>query len=232
MSQEPSAHAGIHGSHRKIVYRGEKRRQELAEIAKQVFLEKGFSTTTMQQIAARAGASKETLYRHFGTKEGLFAEVVRIRAAELGAPIDQALPLQGNPRDVLFDAGLTCMRGLTQPAGFALFRMVVAEVPNAPELGQLFFALGPGSFQTRLAEYLRCSTVAGQLNCARPDHAASLFCAALMGNYQLKELLGIGVPIDGEDELRHHVAEVVALFLARYAIDAATTTHPGPGLHQ
>ena len=60
--------------------RGEKRRDEIAAVAERVFLELGFNDTTMQIVASRAGASKETLYRHFGSKEGLFSEVVRARA--------------------------------------------------------------------------------------------------------------------------------------------------------
>jgi TetR/AcrR family transcriptional regulator, mexJK operon transcriptional repressor len=63
--------------------RGEKRREEIAAVAERVFLELGFTDTTMQIVASRAGASKETLYRHFGSKEGLFSEVVRARAVRV-----------------------------------------------------------------------------------------------------------------------------------------------------
>ncbi|MCI0600466.1 MAG: TetR/AcrR family transcriptional regulator, partial [Beijerinckiaceae bacterium] len=65
------------------VPRGQKRREEIAAIAERLFLERGFAETTMQLVAARARASKETLYRHFGNKEELFADIVRRRAARI-----------------------------------------------------------------------------------------------------------------------------------------------------
>ena len=62
------------------VPRGRERRDQLVAVAEHVFLERGFSESTMQMIATRAGASKETLYRHFANKEALFAEVVSRKA--------------------------------------------------------------------------------------------------------------------------------------------------------
>ena len=80
MSTEPDVtEIEMHSCRR--IPRGEKRREEIAEVAERVFLELGFNETTMQIVASRAGASKETLYRHFGSKEGLFSEVVRARTA-------------------------------------------------------------------------------------------------------------------------------------------------------
>ncbi len=63
------------------VPRGARRRQELAVVAEQVFAEHGYVETTMQMIASKAGASKETLYRHFQSKEDLFGEIVRAKSA-------------------------------------------------------------------------------------------------------------------------------------------------------
>jgi len=65
------------------VPRGEKRREEIAAVAERVFLHRGFTDTTMQIIAEEASASKETLYRHFGSKEGLFFEVIRSRSVRI-----------------------------------------------------------------------------------------------------------------------------------------------------
>ena len=81
--------------------RGEKRREEIAAVAERVFLELGYTETTMQIVASRAGASKETLYRHFGSKEGLFSEVVRARSARVYGGPEGVLQLSGEPRDVL-----------------------------------------------------------------------------------------------------------------------------------
>jgi len=68
------------------VPRGRERREQLVRVAEEVFLVHGFADSTMQTIASRAGASKETLYRHFASKEALFAEVVGRRAAQISGP--------------------------------------------------------------------------------------------------------------------------------------------------
>src|SRR3981189_3394380 len=89
--------------------RGAKRRMELAAIAERVFLMRGFSDTTMQMIASQAGGSKETLYRHFKSKEALFAEVVGRRAARISGP-ESALARDEVPEVALFDLGISLMR--------------------------------------------------------------------------------------------------------------------------
>ena len=85
--------------------RGEKRRREIAAVAEQVFFETGFADTTMQAIAIRAGASKETLYRHFGSKEELFAEVVAARARSFLEGLDERFEQPGTVADVLHAVG-------------------------------------------------------------------------------------------------------------------------------
>jgi TetR/AcrR family transcriptional repressor of mexJK operon len=52
------------------------RLEALFEVATDIFLENGFDGTSMALIARTAGASKETLYSHFGSKEALFARII------------------------------------------------------------------------------------------------------------------------------------------------------------
>lgn len=195
--------------------RGLKRRVELAAVAEQVFLERGFTDTTMQMIATRAGASKETLYRHFASKEALFAEVVSRRAAQISGP-DSALARDGRPRRVLFDLGLDLLRLLTQGDACALFSTVVAEMPRAPELGGIFYSRGPGATLERLTAYLRTATARGELRCRQPTRAARLFLGAVVANHHLLRVTGqIAAPISDAD-MRSHVRGAVTMFLARY----------------
>ncbi|TPG35816.1 TetR/AcrR family transcriptional regulator [Mycobacterium hodleri] len=55
---------------------GTERRQQLVEIAKSLFAERGYDATSVEEIAQRANVSKPVVYEHFGGKEGLYAVVV------------------------------------------------------------------------------------------------------------------------------------------------------------
>lgn len=55
---------------------GKQRREQLLDIGRTVFAERGYDGTSVEEIAERAGVSKPVVYEHFGGKEGLYAVVV------------------------------------------------------------------------------------------------------------------------------------------------------------
>ena len=55
---------------------GKERREQLLDIGRRLFAERGLDGTSIEEIAARAGVSKPVVYEHFGGKEGLYAVVV------------------------------------------------------------------------------------------------------------------------------------------------------------
>jgi TetR/AcrR family transcriptional repressor of mexJK operon len=197
--------------------RGEKRREEIAEVAERVFLELGYTETTMQIVASRAGASKETLYRHFGSKEGLFSEVVRARAARVYSGTAGEFRLEGPPQVVLLQLGFNLLRLLLTEDPLCLFRIVVAETPRAPELGRIFFEQGPAEVLQQLTNYLEGAARNGHLDCPDPKLAAKLFLGAVVANRHIMMLVAPGWEPMNEEIIRRHVEESVAMFLARYA---------------
>ncbi len=198
------------------VPRGLKRREEIAAIAERIFLERGFTETTMQLVAARAGASKETLYRHFGNKEELFAEIVRRRSARITGGHGGELDINGTPREVLRKLGLNLLDFLTLANSLSFCRIMVAEAVRAPELGRIFYAQGPAHVHRELARYLGRVARRGELRCPEPELAAKLFLGAIVANYQILGLIAPDFePFTGK-KMRAHVEEAVALFLARY----------------
>ncbi len=55
---------------------GRERREQLLDIGRAIFAEKGYEAVSVEEIAQRAGVSKPVVYEHFGGKEGLYAVVV------------------------------------------------------------------------------------------------------------------------------------------------------------
>ena len=111
---------------------GKERREQLLDVGRQLFAERGYDGTAVEEIAARAGVSKPVVYEHFGGKEGLYAvvvdrEVQRLMDAFTGA-------LSGDDPKVLLEQA--CLVLLTyveeQRDGF---RILVRESPVGMERG-------------------------------------------------------------------------------------------------
>jgi AcrR family transcriptional regulator len=80
---------------------GKQRREQLIEVGRKLFADKGFEGTTVEEIAAKASVSKPVVYEHFGGKEGLYAVVVDREIAALLDGITGALSAELNSRETL-----------------------------------------------------------------------------------------------------------------------------------
>lgn len=87
---------------------GAQRRQQLVEIGRVIFAERGFDGTSIEEIAARANVSKPVVYEHFGGKEGLYAVVVDREMSTLLERFETALA-SGHPRQLLEKAALVLL---------------------------------------------------------------------------------------------------------------------------
>ena len=77
---------------------GQQRREQLLDVSRQLFAEKGFEGTSVEEIAARAQVSKPVVYEHFGGKEGIYAVVVDREIQALTGALTGALEAGGHPQ--------------------------------------------------------------------------------------------------------------------------------------
>nr|WP_245597116.1 TetR/AcrR family transcriptional regulator [Jiangella gansuensis] len=112
---------------------GKQRREQLLDVGRALFAERGFDGTSIEEVAARAGVSKPVVYEHFGGKEGLYAVVVDREMEGLLDRITTALGSATHPRVILERAALalldyieTCTDG---------FRILVRDSPVAHATG-------------------------------------------------------------------------------------------------
>ena len=111
---------------------GTERRQQLIEIAKSLFAERGYDGTFIEEIAQRANVSKPVVYEHFGGKEGLYAVVVDRETQLLLDRLTQALT-SGQGRELLEQAALALLEYIeTSTDGF---RILVRDSPVAQSTG-------------------------------------------------------------------------------------------------
>ena len=185
-------------------------------MAERVFLKHGFSTTTMQMVASEAGASKETLYRHFGSKETLFAEVVETRSGNLRAHLDAAFESEAAIDAVLRSTGVNLLEAMGHPDILALLRIVVMETPHHPELGRVLYAIGPERTRRGLSDYLARARAAGSFRGDAPAAAATIFIGAVLANEPLLNLIRPPPAPMGRADIVAHVDAVVRMFLNTY----------------
>jgi len=112
---------------------GRERREQLVEVGRSLFADKGFEGTTVEEIAARAKVSKPVVYEHFGGKEGLYAVVVDREIARLLGAITAALTSSTSSHEILEAAALALLdyiEGSTDG-----FRILVRDSPTGQSTG-------------------------------------------------------------------------------------------------
>ncbi len=111
---------------------GAQRRQQLLDIGRALFAERGYEATSIEEIAARAKVSKPVVYEHFGGKEGLYAVVVDREMQRLLGNFSTAL--QGSdPRELLEQAAFVLLDYIEDETDG--FRILIRDSPVASSTG-------------------------------------------------------------------------------------------------
>jgi AcrR family transcriptional regulator len=120
------------------------RREQLISVGRQLFAERGFDGTSIEEISARAKVSKPVVYEHFGGKEGLYAVVVDREVTALLERITNALTA-GHPRELLEQAALALLDYIEQETDG--FRVLVRESPVMSQSGNFSSVLNDVAHQ-------------------------------------------------------------------------------------
>jgi AcrR family transcriptional regulator len=115
------------------------RREQLIEIARSLFAERGFEGTAIEEVAARAEVSKPIVYEHFGGKEGLYAVVVDREVRQLLSMMRSSLTA-GHPRELLEQAALALLDYIEESSDG--FRILVRDSPIGSETGSFVSIIG------------------------------------------------------------------------------------------
>ena len=117
------------------------RRAQLIEVGREVFSERGFAATSVEEIAARAKVSKPILYDHFGGKEGLYAVIVDRELEFILSRIANAVT-SGSPRARVEQATLAYLSYVRErPLGFAVLLRDAPQQQLSGNLPALMFDL-------------------------------------------------------------------------------------------
>jgi AcrR family transcriptional regulator len=111
---------------------GKERREQLLDIGRALFAERGFEAASIEEIASRAHVSKPVVYEHFGGKEGLYAVVVDREMSHLLDLVTSALT-GGHPRELLEQAALALLSYIEDETDG--FRILVRDSPVTSTTG-------------------------------------------------------------------------------------------------
>jgi TetR/AcrR family transcriptional regulator, mexJK operon transcriptional repressor len=162
----------------------------ILDAAQELFLSQGFEATSLNQIAARAGATKRTLYVKVGDKAELFAAVVRRMLNDRRRRLSDA-DVAGGTRERLKRFGENLLAIGLDPDVLRLYRLIVAEAPRFPALANLMEEQVAHGARRHLADLLRDEVERGRLWVADLETAAQLFVVMVMGPPQQAVLFGL-----------------------------------------
>lgn len=208
---------------------GRNKADDIRAAARRLFLRDGLRGTSMDAIALEANVSKQTLYRHHGSKDQLFVSVlVSMTSDRLRSDVASLLPARRLTRQELAVALVAVARAIVDfllaPEYLALMRVVIAEVREFPELAATFRSSVVERGAAALGNLLSSAHVAPLVSIRDADPALRVFVGPLL-SFLLEALLDDPAAV----RRRAHAAiePIVDLFMAAVSpAQAAATTAP------
>lgn len=147
--------------------RASRKRLQIRRAAIAAFLRTGYVGTSMDDVAAAARVSKQTVYKHFGSKEELFVAIIE---ATVGDVMDEVFERVGSSQDrhgsleqELLTTGRRLIVLVMQPELLALRRLMTGEAGRFPQLGEVWWRGGPARLAAGLTGRLRQAVSDGEL---------------------------------------------------------------------
>ncbi|WP_084477823.1 TetR/AcrR family transcriptional regulator [Nocardia jejuensis] len=204
----------------------EQARQRIMEAAMEVFLRAGYLGAKVDEIAAVAGSSKQTIYKRFGSKDKLFEHIVMDRLEGIDKIFREAIGELASTDEVENTLRMVAHRFvhlLTRPAQLRIRRLVIAEAGRFPQLGRAYFEAGPERVHAMLASCFAQLTERGLLRVTEPELAANHF-TWLVVSVPVNKVMFCGDDTRFSDaELDHYAEAGIDVFLSAYRLPASTS---------
>ncbi|MDX2043699.1 MAG: TetR/AcrR family transcriptional regulator [Acidobacteriota bacterium] len=170
----------------------EDRRQQILDVAVQLFSQKGFRGTTTKEIALAAGVNEAIIFRHFATKSELYSAIMDQKASSanvqaLQRAIGEAME-RGDDRQV-FESFAFHILEFHQHDDTAM-RILLYSALEGHELAEMIFSNHILKFHKRLAEYIKQRVAEGAFRQIDPMVAVRGFVGMVMNQAMVKKFFG------------------------------------------
>ena len=200
--------------------RSARKRAAILGAAHGLFLQRGYAGTSMDDVAARAEVSKQTVYKQFADKQRLFVEVITSDVGRDEATVEARMAAMPDSVDIAADLRAYArwhLADVMQPARLRLRRMLIGEAERFPELARAWYASGPERSCAEFARWFTAWQGRGLLRTPDPTLAAQEFNWLVL-SIPLNRAMAYASdePLYSAAELDAYADEAVRVFLAAY----------------
>jgi TetR/AcrR family transcriptional regulator, mexJK operon transcriptional repressor len=202
--------------------RSARKRAAILDAAHTLFLQKGYAGTSMDDVAARAAVSKQTVYKNFADKQRLFTEVITSDVGRLEDTTQARMAAMPDSTDLAADLRAFArwhLADVMQPGRLRLRRMLIGEAERFPELARAWYTSGPERSSAEFAAWFAAWDRRGLLRVPDPMLAGQHFNWLVL-SIPLNKAMAYATdePLFTAAELDHYADEAVRVFLAAYAV--------------
>jgi TetR/AcrR family transcriptional regulator of autoinduction and epiphytic fitness len=187
-------------------------RDAIVDAAARLFLERGFGSVSMDELAVAAAVARRTLYNQFASKEEIFREMLSRVSRQLEQAFPSGIETEGDVEDVLRVVAGVIVDLHKNPEYLGFLRMVVADARQFPWIAKEFAAVIDPQTE-RLTRYLAHLTDLGIVNCPNPTLAAHQFMGILNEFSLWPWMIGRERPLASDKDV---IEEAIRMFLQRY----------------
>ena len=189
------------------------KRSAMIVAAADLFMEQGFDSTTMDDIAKSADVSKQTVYSHFQSKEALFGAAIENKVQEFDLT-EEFFTRDISCEAMMLDLAVHLNDLLTSEGPIKMFRLCAATAPTHPMLSKLFFENGPQNINKLVTNYLSSQNDIGSLVIKDVDAAARQFTFMIKADAHHMLLFNMRPP--SKKKTAAYLTSCVNVFLRAY----------------
>jgi AcrR family transcriptional regulator len=172
--------------------RAEARPDEVLDAALDLFIERGFANTRVEDIAARAGLSKGAVYLYFPSKEAVLEGIVRRAIVPIASTAVHLVETYvGDPRTIITLVMKTVAGKLTEPRTIAIPKLMMREMINFPDFAAMYRAEVLDTVIPLITGLLKTGIAEGYLRPVDPDLTIRSIIGPIMLHILLDEVFGV-----------------------------------------